>query len=263
LTLIETTLVVATMVLLMGLAAPAVRSLVHSFQTQSGVKSMVEAALSSARAMAMSSQNYVGVRFEKQCTSDDPLNPLKNVLMAPQYMIFIRHEESSKIGGLANGFRAVEGLEPVKLPDTMGVMDLTGITSDDGIRSYAQLSDATSFSIVFSPAGKVVVRPVRVRNYSGVYRPRNDPGSLQFSSDDVFNSVDNICLYQRGMFLQDDYPADWGLGEENSRTGFVIYELAPLRAAYGTQTPWTSYLSQVANEPLYVSPYAGNLISAR
>jgi hypothetical protein len=227
---------------------------------------MIEAALSSARAMAMSSQNYVGVRFEKLCTSDDPANPIKNVLMAPQYMIFIMHEEPKKMGGLANGFRAVEGLEPVKLPDTMGVIDLTGITGDGNIDQLSELSDATTFSIVFSPSGKVVVRDVRVRNRNGVYQPKNDPGSPQTSNDDVFNSVDNICRYKRGMFLQDDYSRtdsmDLGLGQESSRTSFVIYELAPLRGAYGTQTPWTSYLGRLAVKPLYVSPYAGNLVSS-
>ena len=45
-------------------------------------------------------------------------------------MIFIVHDEPKNMGGLANGFRAVEGLEPMKLPDTMGVIDLTGITGD-------------------------------------------------------------------------------------------------------------------------------------
>ena len=114
LTLIEMTLVVATMALLAGFAVPAVRALLNSFQTQSGVKSMIEAALSSARAMAMSSQNYVGIRFQKLCTAQDPADPLKDLFNAPQYMIFIVHEEPKKIGGLANGFRAIEGLEPVR-----------------------------------------------------------------------------------------------------------------------------------------------------
>jgi type II secretory pathway pseudopilin PulG len=270
LTLIETTLVIATMVLLVGLAVPAVRSLTHSFQTQSGVRSMVEAALNSARTMALSRQNYVGVRFEKLCTSTDPTNPLKNVATAPQYMIFIEHDARLA----ANGFKAVEGLEPIKLPDTMGVIDLTGISSDSdnttGIGKLGQLSNATTFSIVFSPAGKVTVHAVRVRNREGVYQPKNDPASLKVSNDDVFNSVDNICTYKRGMFLQDDYPwidglgnMELGLGEENSRTGFVIYEIAELRGAYGSGTPWSSYLSGLATQTLYVSPYTGGLISSR
>ena len=269
LTLIEMTLVVATMALLMGLAVPAVRSLMKSFQTESGVRSMIDAALSSARAMAMSQQKYVGVRFQKRCTSDDPLDPLKTVLNAPQYMIFIVHDEPKSMGGLANGFRAVEGLEPMKLPDTMGVIDLTGITSDAAIDELSELSDATTFSIVFAPSGKLAVHEARVRNRGGVYRPNNTPGSTQTSADDVFNSVDNICRYQQGMFLQDDYSrrnsadnVELGLGKEDSRTSLVIYELPLLRAAYGAQAPWSTYLSKLTTETLYVSPYAGNLISS-
>lgn len=267
LTLIEMTLVVATMALLAGFTMPAVRALMNSFQTQSGVQSMIEAAMSSARAMAMSSQNYVGVRFQKLCLAEDPADPFKNLFNAPQYMIFIMHEEPKKIG-LANGFRAIEGLEPIRLPATMGVMDLSLVNSDASIDQLVELNDATTFSIVFAPSGKVIVHPVRVRNKDGVYRPRNDAGSLQASPDDVFNSIDNICLYKQGRFVQDDYPGrsgtsalELGLDEENSRTSLVIYEQSALRAAYGSQTPWSGYLGRLAAETLYVSPYAGNLIS--
>lgn len=267
LTLIEMTLVVATMALLAGFAVPAVRALMNSFQTQSGVRSMIEAAMSSARAMAMSRQNYVGIRFQKLCLAQDPADPLKNLFNAPQYMIFITHDEPKKTG-LANGFRAIEGLEPIRLPATMGVMDLSLVNRDDTIDQLVELNDATTFSIVFSPSGKVLVHPVRVRNSDGVYRPRNDAGSLQVSSDDVFNSIDNICLYQQGLFVQDDYPGrsgtnplEFGLDEENSRTSLVIYEQSLLRAAYGSQTPWSGYLARLAAETLYVSPYAGNLIA--
>jgi type II secretory pathway pseudopilin PulG len=269
LTLIEMTLVIGTMALLMGIAVPAVRSMMKSFQTEGGVRSMIDAALSSARAMAMSNQAYVGVRFQKLCTSDNPLDPLRDVLNAPQYMIFIMHEEPKRIGGLANGFRAVEGLDPIKLPDTMGVMDLTGVTSDATIDELTELSDATTFSIVFAPSGKLAVHEVRVRNRNGTYRPNNSPGSTQTSTDDVFNSVDNICRYQQGMFIQDDYSrrngtdnVEFGLGKEDSRTSFVIYELPTLRAAYGARAPWTAYLSKLATEALHVSPYAGSLISS-
>ncbi|MCU0916396.1 MAG: hypothetical protein MUC88_17805 [Planctomycetes bacterium] len=270
-TLIETTLVLATAALLVGLAVPAVRALRHSFHTRSGVRSMVDAALSSARAMAMSRHNYVGVRFQKLCTSADPADPIRGVLNAPQYMIFIMHDEPSRMGGLANGFRAIEGLEPVKLPATLGVIDLSLIDSDLTIDMLHELSDATTFSIVFSPAGKLAVHPVRVRNREGVSRPRNDLGPFQISTDDVFNSADNICLFQQGLFLQDDYPwqggtnlrVELGLGEENSRTSLAIYELDALRAAYGSRTPWSGYLARVkSTETWHVSPYAGNLISS-
>ena len=270
LTLIEMTLVIATIALLVGFAVPAVRTLVDSFQSEGGTRSMVNAALNSARTMAMTNQRYVGVRFQKICTSDDPQDPLKDVVDAPQYMIFIIHEEPKAMGSLANGFRVIDGLEPIKLPDTMGVLDLTRVTSDEDIDEPFELSDATTFSIVFSPSGKLLVHDVRVRNRDGRYRPRNDPAATETSLDDVFNSADNICLYGQGMFIQDDYSRrnpsrqddiEFGLGEEPSRTSFVIYGAPTLQPAYARKTLWTEYLSRLATAALYVSPYTGNLIA--
>ena len=107
-TLIEMTLVVATIALLVGFALPAVRSMMGSFHSEGGAKSMVEAALSSARAMAVSHQRYVGVRFQKQCIAKDPARPLERLMEAPQYMIFIMHDKDQT--GLGSGFRAIEGL---------------------------------------------------------------------------------------------------------------------------------------------------------
>jgi len=271
LTLIETTLVVATIALLVGFAVPAVRSLVGSFQSEGAVKSMISGALSSARAMAMSKQRYVGVRFQKLCTSNDPADPLKGLLDAPQYMIFVMHDPAAAPRGtdLANGFRAIEGLEPIKLPGTMGVIRgldprTTGTLAGPAGAPYQ--NDATTFSIVFAPSGRVVVHPVRVRNKDGVYQPRNDPGSTKTSYDDVFNSVDNICRYKQGMFIQDDYPGAAGLmlGEEDSVTVFWIYDAATLRTlAKGIPTELTGYLNKLqTDKPVYVSSYTGHLVSA-
>jgi len=277
LTLIEMTLVIATVALMVGFAVPAVRVLVHSFQSGTGITSMVNAALSSARAMAVSRQRYVGVRFQKACTSTDPTDPLKGLMDAPQYMIFIVHEEMKNNGQVADGFRAMEGLEPVKLPGGAAVMDLSCLKRDDGTAADAdideprELSDATTFSIVFSPAGKLIVHNVRVRNQEGKRRPDNSQGAANTSLDDVFNSVENICRLGQGMFIQDDYSRwnpngtdnlDYGLGEEPSGTSFVIYEVARLRAAYGMKLAWSAYLSELAAKAFYVSPYTGNLISS-
>jgi type II secretory pathway pseudopilin PulG len=271
LTLIETTLVVATIALLVGFAVPAVRSLVGSFQSEGAVKSMISGALSSARAMAMSKQRYVGVRFQKLCTSNDPADPLKGLLDAPQYMIFVMHDPAAAPRGtdLANGFRAIEGLEPIKLPGTMGVirgLDPRTTGTLVGPAGAPYQNDATTFSIVFAPSGRVVVHPVRVRNKDGVYQPRNDPGSTKTSYDDVFNSVDNICRYKQGMFIQDDYPGAAGLmlGEEDSVTVFWIYDAATLRTlAKGIPTELTGYLNKLqTDKPVYVSSYTGHLVSA-
>jgi hypothetical protein len=266
LTLIEMTLVIGTIALLVGFAVPAVRVLVRSFQSEGGVRSMVGAALNSARTMAMSRQRYVGVRFQKLCTSDNPADPLAGLLEAPQYVIFIMHDPDAQGAGLANGFRAVEGMDPIKLPDTIGVMDLSGITNDAALDEPFELSDATTFSIVFAPSGRLVVHNVRVRNKEGINRPLTALVPPSPSYDDVFNVADTICRSRRGMFIQDDYPRGdslqaLGLGEEPSRTSFVVYEVAALRGAYGRGTAWTEYLSRLAGKALQVNLYTGNLIA--
>ena len=270
LTLIEMTLVIGTIALLVGFAVPAVRAFVRSFQSESGTKSMISSALSAARAMAVSRQRYVGVRFQKMCMSDDPVAPLKGLLDAPQYMIFIMHDETQNMDDMAKGFAAVEGMEPVRLPSTIVVMDLDWIEALQGnsdIDEPHELNDAMAFSIVFSPSGRLVVHDVRVRNREGAFRP----ASLVDSRDDVFNSVENVCVNRRGRFLQDDYsrrnsdnPGDleYGLGQEHSRKGLVFCELPRLRAVYEAGTTWTGYLNGLVSKAIRVSPYTGDLISS-
>jgi hypothetical protein len=278
LTLIETTLVVATIALMVGFGLPAVRSLLHSFQTEAGVEGVINAALSSAQAMAMTQQRYVGVRFQKRCVSNDPTNPLTGLVDAPQYMIFIMQDEPSNMGGLSNGFRAMEGYEPIKLPDTVGVMDIASSGSsgqapvDMQLKKDYALNDVTTFSVVFSPSGKLVTHPVRVRNRNGVRLPNNgDPTKV--SHDDVFNSVDNICRYKEGMFIQDDYclrlsvpgPVELGLGQELSTAQFAIYDVVTFRVLY-TAAPPTDlqkyFTSLSAAQSVHVNVYTGHLISS-
>lgn len=271
LSLIEMTLVVATIALLVGFGLPAVRTLIHSFESESGTRSMISAALSAARAMAVKHQRYAGVRFQKHCVSKDQASPLAGVVEASQYLVFIMHEEPKNMDGLTIGFRAVPGREPVKLPDTVAVIDVSAITDDEDIDEAVELNDATAFSIIFSPSGKLVVHDVRVRNRDGQGRPDNDTQD-KTSLDDVFNSVRNIIGHGQGMFIQDDYSArnpwaghqspDYGLGEEASRTSFVICDHVRLQSEFEKKTVWSEYLSLLPDEAeAYVSPYTGTLIS--
>jgi len=267
LTLIEMTIVVATIALLMTFAVPAVRALLNSFQSAGSTRSMISAALASARVMAARNQRYTGIRFQKVCLSRDSTKPLDGLLDAPQYMVFIVHEEPRNMGNLTTGFRAVEGLKPIRLPDMVGVMDLTDITGDAKINEDTKLCSATSFSLIFSPSGRLVVHDVRTRNRDGLYQPNNDD-SLKQSTDDVFNSAYNITMYNStknrkyglGVFIQDDYPT-LGLDLELSRTSFVIYEKHQLDQAYKKGTAWSDYLARLSRE--YISPYTGQIISSQ
>ncbi len=269
LTLTEMVVVIATISLLVGLGLPAVRVFFNSFESRGGGKSMISAALSAARAIAAKEQRYAGIRFQQD-------------LAGNQYMVFIVHDFERT--GLNPGFRAVEGLKPIKLPESVGVMDLmvrinhgtrwtdAEDTLDEPIKvAYLDdtnpqnfgpdqknkyLTDTSSFSIVFSPSGKLIMRDVRVRNRDGIYQPNNGL-SGKISTDAIFNSPDNITSYGMGMFVQDDY-AELGLGTELGRNRFVIYD--KVRFDKLAPTGRFNYLNSL--ELNYINPYTGTIISA-
>jgi len=268
-TLTEMVVVIATISLLVGLGLPAVRVFLKSFESRSGGRSMISAALSSARAIAAKEQRYAGIRFQQD-------------LAGNQYMVFIVHDFERT--GLNPGFRAVEGLKPIKLPESVGVMDLmvrinhgTHWTDAEDLseqplsvnylddanpqnfgpdRKNIFITDTSSFSIVFSPSGKLIMRDVRVRNRDGIYQPNNGL-SDKVSMDGIFNSPDNITNYGVGMFVQDDY-AELGLGAELSRNRLAIYDKTQFDKLNATGR--FNYLSGL--ELVYINPYTGTIISA-
>ncbi|GAF90305.1 unnamed protein product, partial [marine sediment metagenome] len=209
-------------------------------------KAMISGALSSARATAIKEQHYAGIRFQK---AYDPKGQLK----APQYMIFIIHDAKIKLGKQGNlSCRAVEGIEPIKLPEAVGVMDLkygdAPIDGDDDIDDPNELRDTTTFSILFSPSGKLIIHNLWVRNRDGV----NNNNSM----DDVFNSLTNVKDNKIGMFLQDESSGD--LRRELSRNSFIIYDRGKFRAAFERGRAWTDYLENL--DAIYINPYVGTII---
>ncbi len=267
-TLSEVLVVVAAMVLLTVLAVPATKKIVASFESASGVRKVIAAALANARAIAAREQCYAGVRFQQDLNGD-------------QYMVFIIHDPAPapavsnppipadflKSGtGLANGFRAVDARKPVKLPQTIGVMDrklrrdpadplnptAVDLSSDANIDTPDELRDTTTFSVVFSPTGQLVIHEVRVRNRWG---RRNSE-----SPDDVFNIMPQVES-GTGMFIQDEEPptlAPPGFGAEMSRNCFVIYEKKRLEAA-PPSARWTTYLHGL--DMIYINPHTGELVN--
>ncbi|MBW7989038.1 MAG: prepilin-type N-terminal cleavage/methylation domain-containing protein [Planctomycetes bacterium] len=267
-TLTEMVVVLATMSLLVAFGLPVMRMIRESFESKTGGKSMISAALSSARAIAAKEQHYAGIRFQRDSAGN-------------QYMIFIIHDFEKT--GLNPGFRAVQNFKPTKLPESMGVMDsmvrinhgtnwtdaeepldepLNASYLDDTNpqnlgpdQKNRYITDTSSFSIVFSPNGKLIMRDVRVRNRDGIYQPDNGlPNKV--SMDSIFNSPQNITTYGVGKFIQDDY-AELGLGAESSRNSFVIYD--KIRFDKLNAIERFTYLSRL--EPVYINPYTGTIIS--
>jgi type II secretory pathway pseudopilin PulG len=267
LTLTEMTVVIASIVLLAAIGLPAIRAFIRSFETESGTRATISAALASARAMAAQKQRYTGIRFQKTYHPQGPIH-------GAQYIVFII-QDPNLTGTYGYGFRAVPGIEPIKLPDSIGVTDLTivpdrnkqnpvnpglqiriDIVGDTAIDTDIELIDTTTFSIIFSPSGKLVTHGIWVRNRDS----KTDNSSL----DDIFNTAYNVETAKIAKFHQDDYFANsgnpnLGLGPEPSRIAFVIYEAEKFNLAYLNKHAWSQYLYQLT--PTYINPYTGTIVS--
>jgi type II secretory pathway pseudopilin PulG len=259
-TLTEMTVVVGVVVVLVAIGLPAIDAFHGAFESEGSVRALISAGLTTARTVAAREQRYAGIRFQED-------------LAGNQYMTFIIQD--SRLGAFF--FRAVEGIEPIRLPENFGVMDFTIVVGhniqnpvnpdqefrlDDPslsineknnlIADIADLTDTTTFSIVFAPNGRLVTHGVRVRNRDGA--------SNNTSADVIFNTNTNVDA-GIGMFYQDDYfegPTNFGLGPEPSRRAFVIYDKTRFdRLNLGSR--WSDYLVEL--EPIYINPYTGQMIS--
>lgn len=265
LTLVEMLAVLAILSILFVIGLPAAKKILESFDSSANVRSVISAALSNARSVAMSEGVWAGLRFQQD-------------KLGSQYMILIQYD--NKATGLdAAGFRAVESRKPMKLPESIGVMDLfvrtnrgatiydaqdptcipiqgaNDILSNQNIDETVELTDTTTFSVVFSKEGRLVTHDVRIRNRQG------ESGVSTTATDDIFNTqpvVDAAALATppKRLFYQDDY-ASLGLGQEPSRNSFIIYDKKKL-AAVPAGKRWTQYLSSLPLE--YVNPNTGELM---
>lgn len=145
-TLTELLVVIAIMAILLGITIPTAQHLMNSFEDSTGVRYLINAALSNARAIAVRNQTYAGVRFQE---AD-----------GYTYMIFIVHDMQAT--GAANGFKAVKGRKPMKLPEGVSV---------------------NKCSVIFSPAGKLTTHLVQCLPASSADTIFNSNGSSMFGQD--------------------------------------------------------------------------------
>jgi len=229
LTLMEMTVVISVIAMLTVFGLPAIRAFFNSFESRGAARSMISAALASARAIAAKEQHYAGIRFQNRYQENGE---------GCQYMIFIINDTEIGPGVAGNlGCRAVKGLEPIKLPDSVGVMEV--VNSDDEIDGDDELTDKTTFSIIFSPSGKLVIHNLWVRSRG--------------SEDDIFNTQINVAN-RTGMFVQDEITNDI----EPSKNSFRIYD-KDIFEKINPNRRWSDYLEDL--EAIYINPYAGTMIN--
>jgi hypothetical protein len=242
--LIEQLTVLAMVSMLVAFSVPAVKALVNSFETSGGAEMMISSALATGRAIAAKQQRYAGVRF--QCRYD----ATKPAGLGREYMIFIVHDTNIRPEVQGNlSFRAVEGTQPIKLPEKVGVTDLTKNKNQPLMDTISDndLEDATTFSIIFSPSGKLVIHEHWVRNRDG------DMGSG--SEDDVFNTLINVRDNNIGLFVQDETFGNRQI--EPSRREFVIYDREVFESTDANRR-YTDYLEDL--KVIRVNPYTGRII---
>jgi hypothetical protein len=235
-TLTELLVMMAVMVILLAIAAPVAQKLAQSLGGSGGARNIIDAALTSARAIAVREGQYAGVRFQQDYTGR-------------QYLVFIIHEEPAKMGGIADGFRAVEGRKPTALPEGLGTI-AGGNYQDSDLDTAPEMTNATTFSVVFSSSGKFVIHSVRVRNKDGKIDTDSPP-----SGDKVFNVKTQVDS-GKAILVQDDY-STLGLAEEKSVPSFIIYEQSKLAKAAANKR-WSECLSKSVTE--FVNPYTGELV---
>lgn len=240
-TLTELVVVVAVLAVLLGISVPTAKKLMDSLEHSAGARSLINAALTSARAMAASGNTPVGttpvgIRFQQDRNGDF-------------YMIFIYHTD---VSSYSRDFVAFPNRKPIKLPEDIGVMVGTVIADNDLYNpddpsDLSPLRDAQTFSIVFSEQGKMILFDVQVINRDGKID--------NSSPDPVFNTRDNVKA-GRGMFVQDTYASD-GLGRESSVHSFYIYEKKQM-----AQTPADQRFSGciAALQKEFINPYSGQLV---
>jgi prepilin-type N-terminal cleavage/methylation domain-containing protein len=264
-TLVENLVALSIIVIVSGLGLFGIHSFLESYESGGQTQFQIAAALSNARAIAAREGRCAGVRFQRA------YNP-QGFDKADQYMIFIIKSDLNNASRYdMDSFHAVEGKKPIKLSGSVMVMSTgTGsygglINSDSSIDTEAELRDALTFSIIFSPSGRLIKPQVLVRNKDNVANPDNE-GGIRISYDSVFNSFSNVTstdkLYQAGQFFQDNAnsgaidPID-GLEQETAADALMIFS----REDFENVDPgyrWSDFLDFV--KPFNINTYSGELI---
>jgi prepilin-type N-terminal cleavage/methylation domain-containing protein len=256
--LVELLVVLGIIAALAAIAIPAIKAMQKSYDS-TGAESMISTALSTARTIAISKGKYAGVRFQKIYDGN-------NVFAADQYMTFIVFDNADEVTNWVCGFVAVEGYKPMKLPSNTTVIDKTiaykrlsgekDCGEDYGedkvgsseLSSVAGFTDTSTFSIIFSPTGKLAKQDVRCR---GRLNPKD--------KDQVFNSKKNIEDNGDGMFLEDTGNHALGIGAENSRKTFYILDKDKFNKMSDSQR-W-DYVKGI--KPCTLNPYTGAIVNSR
>jgi prepilin-type N-terminal cleavage/methylation domain-containing protein len=258
-TMIELMAVILILVLFLAMALPAISKMMQSNKVGQA-RSMIKSFFALAQARAAETQNYVGVRF--QFDKNGWLN-------GKQYLVLIENYNGD--------FSAVPNTKPAALPP--GVVAITGnagnvdLDNDLGHWSFGTggMMDSTTFSIVFSPTGQLVIKTVVVRPWQF----QQPAGSGIWIFDHIFNSSSRVLLndsHPDHCLLYCDGPSFWDyrtsslLVSENwcrseySATSFRLAEVDPL-VSCDSNSRFTQYVYTI--ESILINQYTGEVFEQK
>lgn len=261
-TLTEMLVVIAIVVLLATMVLPAFTEMLQSNRA-SAAKSLVRTMLARAQAHAVAHQKYAGIRFQFDRDGWQ---------QGRQYMVLI---EKASAGGTTNEYNAVADVKTVTLPKGVGVlsnnavdigdMDFSNNNLDEDLLSLEAdadggLLDSTSFSIIFSPTGQLVIKMLEIRE-----RNLNDT----LFGDEIAVLTDPVLvtdppaplLFHDNTTDPPSYPVltdsvGW-CSTESSATGFYVFEVGAM-ADVGVGSRYSQYVNDL--EPFLVNRYTAGLI---
>jgi len=251
-TLIEMLVVIGIIALMIAATTPAVLALVKSNKL-SAARNLIRSALVLAQAHAAQSQRYAGVRFQFDRDGWEK---------GQQYLVLI---EKAAPGSATYEYNAIPNTKPATLPMGIGVIALNAVVASNSNLSNGNLDDdldhalggllnATTFSIIFSPTGQMVVKKVQALardvddktfgnqlDVDTIARAGDPPSPLLYY-DNYVPVIDSVswCEY------------------EPSTTGFYIYE-TQLMAECEPDFRYDDYV-EPALDPILINAYTGTII---
>ena len=236
-TLVEMLVVMALMAAVLALVLPAY-SLIIEGAKQSQMDNAIKAALGAARTHAIKTQKYAGVRF--QFDRD-------GWRKGRQYAVLI--EKGTDLSNTYQ-FVAVPNIRPLTMPKGMGVIVESGVNFD----TDDEILDGTTFSILFSPRGKLSVLTVQMY--------RRDDNDTIFGNQAAVQSNPEpgeppapLLYYDNNSWDQTD-SVSWA-EYEPSMLGLYVFDVATI----GGMKPgerYDRYVSKLA--PVLINRYTGSII---
>jgi len=261
-TLVEMLVVVAIVGLLTALTVPNVPGMVRSHK-MSAARNLIKSALGQAQAHAAKYQKYAGVRFQFDRDGWEK---------GQQYLVLIEHAPTytSPTGTIysdSQRFVAVANAKPVALSSGIAAISLEvdsfppppssplrdAYLDDDNSDGYLYcLNGATTFSIIFSPTGQMVVKDVRIHE--------RDANDSIFRSGGLLSYDEHFCPLI-GKSTLDHAPWCWA---ESSALGLYVYVTAAMREV-GAGERYSAFIGRHGSseqvERILINTYMGTIIS--